>query len=289
MKEERSRRDFLKVGLTTAVAGAAAATGLKVLAPGEANANSAQHPYGAVILDVDATRQLGYNGYKGIVLEDGVKHKDCAFGTFNAIIGQLAEADPDGPYANIPTQMMEWASGGVAGFATLCGALNGACAAIGLICSNSDAKPFISDLLSWYAEASLPTNIVAPTGDLPQSVAGGNLCHMSVTNWCRRSGFASGSSERSERCARVAGDVAAKVVEMLNDGELGLPTPADKTGCRSCHYKGTDYNAGQFTRGQMDCTQCHSVDHDHEEEGGGDREEYSSRERGGRRSRRYDD
>lgn len=253
-----TRRDFLKKAGTCGVAaGMAVAGGLTGLGARKAHANSAVHPYGYIPLDVEATRQLGYDGYKGITLADGVTHKHCAFATFHAIIGQLAAADPASAYADIPTQMMEWASGGVAGFATFCGALNGACAAIGLICDASEAKPFISDLLSWYAATPLPTNIVAPTGNLPQSIAGGNLCHMSVTNWCLASGLASGSSERSERCARLAGDVAAITVDMLNSGSLGLTVPGDMTVCRSCHYKGTDADAGQFTRGKMDCAACH--------------------------------
>jgi len=251
-----TRRDFLKVSAGV-IAGASVASGLSILGK-KAEANTAVHPYGYVSLDVEVTRQLGYDGYKGLPLADGLTHGECAFGSFNAIISQLAAADPAGPYANIPLQMMEWASGGVVGFATFCGALNGACAAIGLICDKSSAAGFISDLLSWYSETMLPTNIVAPTGPLPQSIAGGNLCHMSVTNWCLASGYASGSSERSERCARLAGDVAAMAVSMLNNGRLGLTVPGDKTVCRSCHYKGPDYAAGQFTRGKMGCTTCHS-------------------------------
>jgi len=254
---ETSRREFLKTSVCSAVAGAAVGTGLSIMGAKEAKATIA-HPFGYPVsgLDVEVTRQLGYDGYKGIAI-DGVVHKHCSFATFNAIISQLANVVGN-PYDTIPTQMMEWASGGGVGFSTFCGALNGACAAIGLVCSNADASAFISDLLSWYAETPLPTNLFAPTGDLPQSVAGGNLCHMSVTNWCLASGYASGSSERSERCARLAGDVAAMAVDMLNNGAFGLQVPGDKTVCRTCHYKGTDYAAGQFTRGKMNCEACHS-------------------------------
>jgi hypothetical protein len=214
------------------------------------------HPFGYIPLDVETTRQLGYNGYKGITI-DGVKHAHCGFASFNAITSQLAALDPYGPYANIPLGMMDWAASGVSGFGTFCGALNGACAAVGLICSPADANGFISDLLTWYTETLLPSNLVAPTGVLPQSIARTTLCHNSVTNWCLASGFASGSPERSERCARLAGDVAAKAVEMLNNGRLGLVVPAGKTVCVQCHYTGTNYAAGQFTRGNEDCTACH--------------------------------
>ena len=209
--ERKTRRGFIKIGTAGIIAGATAGVGLPLLTASRARA-AAVHPFGYPIggLNVETTRQMGYNGYKGISL-NGAVHKHCAFASFHAIIGGLAEV-VGYPYDTVPTQMMEWASGGVAGFSTFCGALNGACTAIGLICSNTDAVGFISDLLSWYAEAPLPTNIIAPSGPLAQSAARTNLCHMSVTNWCMASGFSSGSPERSERCARLAGDVAAQAV-----------------------------------------------------------------------------
>lgn len=250
-----TRREFLRVGAGV-LAGAAVASSLSLVSPKRAHA-SVVHPFGYVPLDVEATRQLGYNSYKGIVI-DGVKHAHCAFGSFHAIISQLAAADPYGPYANIPTPMMVWAASGVVGFGSFCGAVNGACAAIGLICNAADANGFISDLLTWYTQTPLPSNIVAPTGPLAQSIAATTLCHNSVTNWCLASGYASGSPERSERCARLTGDVAAKAVEMLNSGRLGLPVPASSTTCVQCHYVGTNYSAGQYTRGYEKCTVCHS-------------------------------
>lgn len=253
---DSSRRTFLKTGAGVLAAGAAVVGGLSILSPKKAHAAFA-HPFGYIPLNVEDTRQLGYNSYKGISI-DGITHKHCGFAAFNAIVSQLAAADPYGPYANIPTPMMEWAAGGAADFASFCGALNGSCAAIGLICNAADAKAFVSDLLTWYTQTALPTNLVAPTGPLAQSVAKTTLCHNSVTNWCLASGFASGSPERGERCARLAGDVAAKVVEMLNNGRLGLPIPASSTSCVQCHYVGPDYAGGQFTRGSENCNVCHS-------------------------------
>jgi len=268
-----SRREFMKKGVCTAVAGAVATCGLAAMQTRKAEAavgpTQPMHPYGYVPLDPDEMRQRGYDGYRGLLsATDGSSpHGECAFGSFNAIIGKLAELDPSSGHALIPTQMMEWGAGGAAGFATLCGAVNGACSAIGLICSNEDAKLFISDLLTWYSESMLPTplassNLIPLPGkeyELPQSVASSNLCHVSVTNWCLASGFASGSGERSERCARLTGDIAAKVAEMLNSGVGGtLGNPRDNsTVCGQCHYKGTNYDAGQFTRGKMNCHSCH--------------------------------
>ena len=269
----KDRREFLKTGVCAAFAGAAAATGFSTLRAQRASASvgpmQAVHPFGYTYLDVDEIRQRGYDGYRKLLPStDGtMPHGECAFGSFNAIIGKLAELDPYSGHATIPTQMMEWASGGAAGFATLCGALNGACTAIGLICSNADAKLFVADLLTWYSESMLPTPL-AQSGliplpgkeyELPQSKAESNLCHVSVTNWCLASGFASGSGERSERCARLTGDIAAKTAELLNSGVGGLlGNPRDNsTVCGQCHYKGTDYDGGQFTRGKMNCHSCH--------------------------------
>jgi hypothetical protein len=239
-----TRRSFIKSAGTYGVATGVGLAGGVGLASPEIVAAQATHPFGYPEggLDVERTRQLGYDGFKGLTLADGTRHGGCAFGAFNAIIGQLAEV-VGAPY--------------VVGFGTLCGTLNGAAAAIGLVSSGRDARSFISDLLAWYSETPLPTNLLAPTGDLPQSKAESNLCHVSVTHWCRTSGFASGSPERAERCSRLSGDVAAKAVEMLNDGALGLQVPSEKTPCRTCHHMGSDYNLGQFTHGEMNCMTCH--------------------------------
>jgi hypothetical protein len=256
---DATRREFLKsAGSYGAVAGVSLVGGLGIAPPARSVVQRATHPFGypANGLDVEKIRELGYEGFKGIMLVDGTRHSGCAFGAFNAIVGQLAEV-VGAPYTSIPTQMMDWAGAGVVGFGSLCGTLNGVAAAIGLICSGSDARAFVSDLMTWYSETALPTNTVAPTGDLPQSKAASNLCHVSLTHWCRTSGFASGSAERAERCARLAGDVAARAVELLNDGALGRQVPAEKTVCRSCHYMGPSYAAGQFTHGEMNCLTCH--------------------------------
>ena len=256
---DTTRRDFLRSAGTYGFAtGVGLAGGVGLPRPSEAWAQEASHPFGYPEegLDAERTRELGYLGFKGLDLGDGTRHSGCAFGTFNAILGQLADR-VGAPYTAIPLQMMDWAGAGVVGFGTLCGTLNGAAAAIGLVCDGRDARAFISDLLTWYSETALPTNLYAPNGDLPQSTAGSNLCHVSLTRWCRSSGFASGSPERAERCARLAGDVAAKAVEMLNQGALGLEKPSEKTVCRACHYMGPSYDLGQFTHGEMNCLTCH--------------------------------
>lgn len=256
---DSTRREFLKgAGTYGFAAGVGLVGGGGLARPRAASAQEAAHPFGYPKggLDVDHTREMAYQGFKGLELGDGTRHSGCAFGTFNAIVGQLAEV-VGAPYTLIPRQMMDWAGAGAVGFGTLCGTLTGASAAIGLICEGRDARAFISDLLTWYSETPLPTNLHASTGPLPQSTAESNLCHVSLTRWCRSAGFASGSPERAERCSRVAGDVAARAVEMLNQGAPGLEKPSERTVCRACHYMGPNYAAGHFTHGEMNCLTCH--------------------------------
>jgi hypothetical protein len=152
-----SRRDFIRhAGTYGAAAGVGLAGGIGLASP-ELAAAQATHPFGYPEegLDIEKTRQLAYDGFKGITLADGTRHSGCAFGAFHALIGQLAEV-VGAPYTAIPTQMMDWAGAGVVGFGTICGTLNGAAAAIGLICNGRDARAFISDLPEHGGQQPLP-------------------------------------------------------------------------------------------------------------------------------------
>jgi len=215
-------------------------------------------PWPYVELDLDAVAQRGYDGY--------YEHH-CAYGAFEAIVGELRERIGS-PFTLMPTELMVYGAGGVAGWGSLCGGLNGACAAITLVAQ--DYKPLVHELTGWYTETPIPpykpANPKVEIPGEPTSISGSTLCHVSVTNWCKASGFASGSKERSERCARLTGQVAAKAAELLNKYHAGEFTPeftlpAATEGCRTCHFKGPDYEAGQFTRGKENCVQCHGNPH----------------------------
>jgi len=217
-------------------------------------------------LDVEKTRKLGHLGYcKGL---------HCAAGAFYAIVGQLQE-NVGFPWTQIPIEMYHYGAGGVAGWATLCGALNSACGAINLA-TGEDHKKLVNELVGWYTIAKFPSDEsneyavnheflveeYKSDKELVQTVSASPLCHESVTRWCEASGYASGSAERSERCARLTGDVAAKAVELLNAWKDGTFEPQfefseETSGCRGCHFKGKDFNAGQFTRGKVECLNCH--------------------------------
>ncbi|HEY76992.1 MAG TPA: C_GCAxxG_C_C family protein [Thermoflexia bacterium] len=201
------------------------------------------------------------------------------YGAFSAVVTALKDA-VGSPYDLIPLDMMRYGEGGMAGYGSLCGAINGASAAITLVAGEEHYKKLVTELLTWYTQTPLPTEIsnqyavnheflvdeLKTDEPLPQSVSGSTLCHVSVTKWCLASGYASGSKERSERCGRLTGDVAAKAVELLNlladnafESALSLSEEAET--CRACHKKGDDFDAGQFTRGKENCLNCHENPH----------------------------
>lgn len=276
MSEEQkdySRRNFLRGGI---LAAGAMAVGASVLAPFGANVVKAAEttaegtcdpnttctiPEGAwpyAQLDVEKAKVLGYEGYG----------KDrCAYGAFYSIISQLQEK-VGYPYTMVPTRVLQWGATGGAGWGVLCGALTGACTAINYVVGpkRSDVEKVVSELFGWYTGFEFPQYVpplsekIKVNGALPKSVSGSVLCHASVGNWCEVSKYRAESPERSERCARVTADVAAKTVELLNNwhSKTFVPVyPGNETveECMSCHGEGRSL---ENARGKMDCGQCHT-------------------------------
>jgi hypothetical protein len=207
-------------------------------------------------LDPDVVAEKGYEGYyKGA----------CCFGTFNAIIGELAK-EVGGPYASFPTAMMFFGEGGVAGISTLCGALNGAAMAIFLTAGSTEkekkekAFALIRELYTWYEQEQLPDyKPKNPKFQIVKSVSRSQLCHVSVTNWCKVAKVKSFSAERADRCAWISASVARHTVQMLNDNAAGIFKASHSLldsvkACRSCHDQGSVL---ENTRGMMDCGGCH--------------------------------
>lgn len=199
-------------------------------------------------LDPDVVAQRAYDGYwKGA----------CNYGAAEAIIGELARVVGH-PYTLFPVDMFRYGEGGVVGWSTICGALNGAAAVICLVTPKDAYPKLINELMGWYTQFAFPEYRPAGGAELPTSVAGSPLCHVSVTRWCVSSGYQENSKERKERCARLTADVAAQAVRLLNayyDGAFtaNYVPPASVSECMSCHGP-----AGMnHTRGKMDCVQCH--------------------------------
>ncbi|MHB8172539.1 MAG: C-GCAxxG-C-C family (seleno)protein [Thermincolia bacterium] len=271
-KDNLSRRKFFMSAGTlafgaigaSALAGCAQTEKTGAKAPGDA---AAAYPWPYKKLDVETARKKGHEGYY-----EGA----CCYGVFNAIISELGK-EVGAPYTTFPTKMFQYGEGGVAGWATLCGALNGAAAAICLVAGEEGWEDLTNELMAWYEKTPFPSDISNKYAQekaflvkemkydkvLPQSVANSTLCHISVTEWCEKAGLKAFSKERSERCGRLSGDVTAFTVDMLNRHFDKNFVPAAKLSnevqaCRSCHDKGGSL---ENTRGKMDCLPCHGDPH----------------------------
>lgn len=205
-------------------------------------------------LDPEATAELAYENYP-----DG----SCMYGVFSSVVKQLANEFGE-PYASFPTEMMKYGHGGIGGYGTTCGSLNGAAALIGLLVKDKSIQNIlIADLFHWYEKAQLPQYTPSePAFDYrpPTSVSGSVLCHASTTKWGKISGLKISSKERKERCRRMTADVAAYTVEMLNSYFSGtfvaytMDNEEVRT-CMTCH--GSEGKLGN-TSGQMTCSSCHT-------------------------------
>lgn len=181
----------------------------------------------------------------------------CMYGVFEPIAGAVAR-QLGAPYLAFPFAMFAYGAGGVAGWGSLCGALNGAAAALTLL--SARPQPLISELYAWYEREALPDYLPAGAR-FPnvQSVSGSVLCHVSLTRWANASGKKMASPERAERCGALAASVARKTVLLLNaqgaaGPSLAAPEQATTT-CLSCHgTRGVVCDAS----GRMRCAACHT-------------------------------
>ncbi|MBE8539834.1 C_GCAxxG_C_C family protein [Geoglobus acetivorans] len=220
-------------------------------------------------LDLDKVADLGYQGYCGKTFDgEELPGAHCCFGSFYAIVKALAD-EVGSPYEEfLPVASISTVGkGGVVGWGTLCGTLNGAAWAAYLCLPEEEADKVVNELYAWYQVEELPKYkppkaMKAELDPMPSSVANSPLCHASVTNWCEVSGYKAFSPERSERCARLTADVARKAVELINamhDGTFAYvyyEMDDDLNTCGSCHS-----NKGSLienTRGKMHCSSCHT-------------------------------
>jgi hypothetical protein len=206
-------------------------------------------------LDPETTAARAYSShYKG----------HCMYGVFEGIIGQLADEYGE-PYRSFPCAMMSYGAGGVASWGSLCGALNGAAAAIALFAPDREKHAsLINRVFLWYEQTELPVYLPAePKLDIriPASIARSVLCHPSVSTWCKTSGYRVASKEHMERCARLTADTARQTVLVLN-GSLsrGLAPPmiADESAgrCNTCHGRESER---KDALARMTCGSCHTT------------------------------
>ncbi len=255
-----SRRDVIKGSgalLMGLVGGATLGKPQALFGAGEVKEKSALDlPWPYKKLNPEAAAEAGYSGYYAGA---------CCFGAFDSIIGELRK-EVGHPYTMIPTAMMVYGEGGVASEGALCGALNGAAAAIFLVTGGLDktsrepAFALIQDLYKWYEQEALPDyKPKKPKFEIAKSVSRSTLCHVSVSRWCKTAKFKAFSSQRSERCVWLTASVSKRTVELLNAFAEKTFKPshaiaAEVQACRQCHDQG---GALENTRGMMDCGGCH--------------------------------
>lgn len=179
-------------------------------------------PWPYTELDVEKIRILGYKGH----LENS-----CSYGSFNAIIGTL-QSEIGHPYTQIPTYMLHFGRAGFVGERSVCGAMIGSVAAINLI-TGEDYRPLAEELIKYYKEESLPTDVWdeylesenSPLNsnsdkESAESLSGSTAekieCEKSLQEWYIENPDAEGS-KKHERCARLTGDIAAKAALLLNE------------------------------------------------------------------------
>lgn len=262
-----NRKAFLANSTKIAVGTAAGVVGLNAIAGGNmlANTKITAWPWPYASLDVEAVRLKAHHLYW--------TDKDCASGVFGALVQLLAEKTPD-PWANMPIEVMLFGRGGGNGWGTLCGAVNGAAAVISLVATKADSGKLINEVWGWATTEKFPTDAANQAsidgkyidkkyeGALPQSVSGSVICHASVSQWCNVAGKKVADVERKERCARLAGDLAAKTAEVLNAHFASTFTStyvrdAYAAQCLTCH--GTISKNNVMT--EMSCEPCHGDPH----------------------------
>ena len=187
----------------------------------------------------------------------------CMYAVFKSILAQLAEKFGE-PYASFPSHMMKYGRSGIGGYGTICGSLNGAAALIGLLVEgNSTQNTLITGLFRWYEKIAIPeftprTAILDYTP--PKSVSDSTLCHASVTNWVKKSGYKADAGERVERCRRLTGDVAMRTAVLLNEytGNTYVTDGHDNENVRECMTCHGDQGKLNNTFGKMECSSCHT-------------------------------
>ncbi len=205
-------------------------------------------------LDPVVTAELAYKYYS---------EGSCMFATVKSVISQLSETIGE-PYMSFPVHLFKYGHGGVGGYGSVCGTLNGAAALIGLLISDKTIQDkLIADVFRWYEKEPLPSfNPNSPAYDyIPvKSVSNSVLCHASNTNWCKTAGLKVDSKERKERCKRMTADVTMKLVTSFNaiftNTYLSNIQPDEAVNtCVTCHGSEGKVNN---TAVKMSCNSCHS-------------------------------
>lgn len=249
---EISRRSILMNAGKTAMC-AAGISALASVVPGFARTATAsggpteKWPWPYVKLDPDKTADIAYNEWYRVF---------CGAAVINSVFSQLREKVGE-PYKSFPADSFVFLEGGMAGWGTVCGSNAGANIVSNVIIGPRIAGPDCehghsigSEMMQWYSATPLPTYVPKEPKQkekILQTTSESPLCHVSVGKWMQKSGYALGSPERKDRCARVAASVAHKLVVDLNAWKDGK------------YVSKADWTPGKSVgiTAQQNCTECH--------------------------------
>lgn len=260
-----SRKSFFKNAAKYGAGAVAGVAGVNILTSKKSSAETSTYPWPYSKLDTEEVR---------IVAHDAYYKMGCCYAGFVGLIIPLQKKIGE-PYTSFPIEMMSYGGGGIKGWGTICGTLNGASAAVSLTTGRKESGKIIHELMNWYSQSMLPSDesyayhkdgkyeVRKEFGELSKSISNSPLCHPSVTRWCNESGFTIESPQQLERCARISGDVAVKTAELLNshiDNTFQSTfTMSESTGeCLSCH--GKEQEVGNALS-RMECAPCHGDPH----------------------------
>ncbi len=200
----------------------------------------------------------------------------CGHGAFKSIMSQLAEK-VGAPFNLLAMDQAIYMGGGIAGYGSICGGINGAILAINMIVAEAAVRTaMITDLIRWYEgnafPAYVPTTVDAaeagkPTLDFSaanianlQIIPQSHLCHASRSQWSQHNGVPAAGPDLSARCGRLTADVAGRAVDMLTTylqttAYTAAPLDATSARCVSCHTPATTNHP---VAAGMRCDSCHS-------------------------------
>lgn len=224
-----------------------------------------QHLPTAYQLDPAAVREAAYQAYYA---------GGCCHGAYSALLGHLA-GTAGAPFDQLPLDFGKFGGGGIASYGSICGAALGGVLIMNHVVSNATARAaMMTDLLRWYETFAFPAYSPAAvnageTGvtldfsaaNLPslQLPPGSHLCHASVSSWCASMAVSASGGDKKARCARLTGDVAGKVAEMLNaylanQAYTANPIDAGSATCVGCH---SPSSTSRPSASGMACAVCH--------------------------------
>ncbi|NQV34152.1 MAG: C-GCAxxG-C-C family protein [Phycisphaeraceae bacterium] len=261
-EKKLTRKDFLRNVGKCSLGAAVGMAGSNALGQdGTGNTEGFTWPYPWAYIDPEVARIKAHNLYYG--------GKDCCAGVFGGVSEALSDT-MGAPWDTFPIEVMLFGRGGGVGWGATCGTLMGGAAMISLVTEKGPSGALINELWGWYTSEMLPSaaantatyETVKMEGPLAQNVSENPLCHASVSQWCLVADKSVGSTERKERCARIAGDIAAKTVDILNahfdETFVGtFAAPKSNGICLDCHGSGHDHTVMT----SMKCTSCHTDAH----------------------------